>query len=77
MRERSPPAKAATTHGGRIRSRICRLLRTVPTVAPTAAHTTEKKKFEEALAGKEIVPPEETDDEAPDEDEDEAPVMRM
>ena len=28
-------------------------------------------------AGKEIVPPEETEDEAPDEDEDEAPVMRM
>lgn len=43
MRERSPPAKAATMRGGRIRSRICRLLRTVPTVAPTAAHTTEKK----------------------------------
>lgn len=37
------PAKAATMRGGRIRSRICRLLRTVPTVAPTAAHTTEKK----------------------------------
>lgn len=36
-----------------------------------------KEKFEEALAGKEIVPPEETEDEAPDEDEDEAPVMRM
>ena len=36
-----------------------------------------KEKFEEALAGKEIVPPEETEDEAPDEDEDEAPIMRM
>ena len=36
-----------------------------------------KEKFEEALAGKEIVPPDETEDEAPDEDEDEAPVMRM
>ena len=36
-----------------------------------------KEKFEEALAGKEIVPPEETEDEAPDEDEDEAPVVRM
>ena len=36
-----------------------------------------KEKFEEALAGKEIVPPEETEDEASDEDEDEAPVMRM
>lgn len=36
-----------------------------------------KEKFEEALAGKEIVPPEETEDEAPDKDEDEAPVMRM
>ena len=36
-----------------------------------------KEKFEEALAGKEIVPLEETEDEAPDEDEDEAPVMRM
>lgn len=36
-----------------------------------------KEKFEEALAGKEIIPPEETEDEAPDEDEDEAPVMRM
>ena len=36
-----------------------------------------KEKFEEALAGKEIVPPEETEDEVPDEDEDEAPVMRM
>ena len=36
-----------------------------------------KEKFEEALAGKEIVPTEETEDEAPDEDEDEAPVMRM
>lgn len=36
-----------------------------------------KEKFEEALAGKEIVPPEEAEDEAPDEDEDEAPVMRM
>lgn len=36
-----------------------------------------EKIFDQALAGKEIVPPEETEDEAPDEDEDEAPVMRM
>lgn len=43
MQAQPVPAKAATMRGGRIRSRICRLLRTVPTVAPTAAHTTEKK----------------------------------
>lgn len=36
-----------------------------------------EKIFDTALIGKEIVPPEETEDEAPDEDEDEAPVMRM
>lgn len=33
--------------------------------------------FNNSLAGKEIFPPEETEDEAPDEDEDEAPAMRM
>lgn len=43
MQAQPVPAKAATMRGGRIRSRICRPLRTVPTVAPTAAHTTEKK----------------------------------
>ena len=37
----------------------------------------EIEQIEAALAGKEIVPPEETEDEVPDEDEDEAPVMRM
>ena len=36
-----------------------------------------EKIFDTALIGKEIVPPEETEDEALDEDEDEAPVMRM
>lgn len=36
-----------------------------------------EKIFDTALIGKEIVPPEETEDEVPDEDEDEAPVMRM
>lgn len=43
--------------------------------------TDREKTFAEALAGKEIFPPEETEngteEEAPDEDEDEAPVMRM
>ncbi len=39
--------------------------------------TDRKEKFAEALAGKEIFPPDETEDEAPDEDEDEATVMRM
>lgn len=33
--------------------------------------------FNSSLAGKEIFPPEEATDEAPDEDEDESPVMRM
>ena len=36
-----------------------------------------EKIFDTALIGKEIVPPDETEDEAPDEDESEAPVMRM
>ena len=36
-----------------------------------------EKIFDQALVGKEIDPPEETENEAPDEDEDEAPVMRM
>lgn len=36
-----------------------------------------EKIFDTALIGKEINPTNETEDEAPDEDEDEAPVMRM